>query len=72
MACISETIVGEFVSVAIVQTAAVSFMVVPMFEMMLPIHSALKSGRRSGEAAAGIAGTVGRIGGLSPPQTWVR
>ncbi len=69
IACISETIVGEPVSVVIVQTAAVSFIVVPMFETMLPSQSARKSGRRSGEAAADIAATLETIGRMSPLGT---
>ncbi|GAA5116535.1 hypothetical protein GCM10023212_03340 [Luteolibacter yonseiensis] len=49
IACISETIVGDPVSVVIVHTAAVSFIVVPMFETMLPSQSALNNGNRSGD-----------------------
>ncbi len=38
--CINDTRKGELVIVVIVQTAAVSFIVVPMFEPMLPSHMA--------------------------------
>jgi hypothetical protein len=47
----SETIVGEAVSVVMVQIAAVSFIVVPMFEMTLPIHKARNNGKRRGDQA---------------------
>ena len=49
--CMSEIMSGDGVSVAIVQIAAVSFIVVPIFEMTLAIQSARNSGRRSGDGA---------------------
>jgi hypothetical protein len=48
----SEIMSGEGVSVAIVQIAAVSFIVVPIFETTLASQSARKSGWRSGEDSA--------------------
>ena len=59
--CISETIVAEPVSVVIVHTAAVSFIVVPMLETMLPSHSARNSGKRSGDEAEDIPETLESI-----------
>jgi hypothetical protein len=47
--CISEIIVGDPLIVVIVHTAAVSFIVVPMFETMLPSHNARNNGSRSGD-----------------------
>jgi len=56
--CMSETIVADPVSVVIVHTAAVSFIVVPMFDTMLPNHSARNNGMRSGDRADDIANTL--------------
>ena len=56
----SEIMSGDGVSVAIVQMAAVSFIVVPMFETTLASHSARKRGWRMGEGLGVVAVTRGR------------